>query len=183
MDARVAQWSLRSLIKSIQYVPITLANLNASTNATINAVNTSNAALVWLGSNNVTSSYDPQSAAVILTFTNATTVNGSRVGTAGQATVVGIVLEFQPGVLKSLQYFTIALSSTSGTATLSTAVSVNNTVLFPLGWKITTAAASGELDFVFPQLTLTNTTTVTGTLGALSNAATTTVGGCAVEFF
>jgi hypothetical protein len=181
----VHQWLIngrrvRSPIRSLQYGTVSIANTAASGTATINTVDTNNALLIWLGCNNAVGSYTPSSGPVRLAFTNATTITGTRGGTSTAASSTFVVLEYWPGVIKSITRGTIAVSGTSNTAAV--AVVKSQSIPFPLGWESNSGAASGELDNLFAELTLTTDVLLTATLGANVSASTITVGYQLVEF-
>lgn len=78
-------------IKSIQYGTIAITSPDTSATGTINAVDTTKAALFYLGQSN-----SSNNSPVRITLTNSTTVTATRgADSGGTATVSFMVLEFQ----------------------------------------------------------------------------------------
>lgn len=160
-DSRVSQWTQRSLVKAVQTVSIDL-NGTLTNTATITAVDLNNTLLFYLGQTSVGNSTNPSLFAVLV-LTNATTVTATCNSNSGSTIPVnGLVLEFMPGVIKSVQRGTITVNSvTSNTATV-TAVNVAKAALWMLGFSYATTS----IDFAtLPKLALTNATTITATTG------------------
>jgi len=110
----------------------------------------------------------------VLTLTNATTVTGVRAGGTGiSRTYYGTVVQFAASAVNSLQSGTIALSSPTATIT---SVNTAKAVAVMTGFNSSTATTPNA---VFPDLTLTNSTTVTATV---TTGTTTNVGWSALEF-
>ena len=81
-----------AVVKRIQAVQVTVNNASATGTATLgNAVVVANSMLLWNGQRGGTNAVDQ---AHTLDITNTTTVTATRNGTAGAATVYGIVVEF-----------------------------------------------------------------------------------------
>lgn len=177
-SSRVAQWTQRSFIKSIQRGTITIANATTSNTATIAAVSVSDSVIAYGGS-----SYDTDAnlnnGAASVTITNATTITATRSFNQNGTTLAYEVIEYQPGVIKSIQRGTIALAGVvSNTATVTT-VNTLKSMLMILGFMSdNTDGNSGQY---LPKLVLTNATTITATKGI--NTSTTTVGYQLVEYF
>ena len=156
-----------SAIRSIQRGSIALSTIQASNTATITAVTTTNSvvsATVKVDGN----PNDQASVAVVLT--NSTTVTASRITGAGvAATVEYTVTEYWPGILKSVQPFTISMTAgvSSNTATI-TAVVTAKSVIVPNGATHTLTNLTPA--DVYTRLVLTNTTTVTGDRGTTTGA-------------
>lgn len=74
--------------------------------------------------------------------------------------VQGLILG-QKGIIKSIQSGEISLYSTSNTATLSTAVDVDNCMLIYGGRMIDMNSSDGQMNTIQSWITLTNSTTVT----------------------
>lgn len=158
----VGLWQASGLIASVQYGTISVGGGATSGTATIVAVNTANAVVVDLRqSNNWSGGTDPQYVSTSLTLTNSTTVTASRYASGGIAlTAAFAVVEFRPGVLKSVQYGSVSLgASTSATATIA---SVNTATAAVLSLGIT-GDPTARADYFYSYLTLTNSTTVTAT--------------------
>lgn len=172
--ARVAQWTQRSLIKSIQRGTIAITAGNATNTASITAVALNNSRLVYLGHSTTDngaggSGSGPTMARVI--FTNATTITAQRSATDNALTVSFEVIEYWPGVLRTAQRATVtATGAASGTATLATTLqTITKASIDFLGWEGSVAFTP---DNFFGRVDLTNTTTVTlnraGTNGNLT---------------
>lgn len=153
---RVSQWNQLSLIKSIQQVSISNSG-GAVATATITAVVMLNTILIFGGNDSSDVGSDMAAAEKYVALTNATTVTctGSAVDNGLMKVTV---IEFQPGVLKSVQRGLLTLTSAS-TAVTITAVNVNKSTVAWLGQKLTTSASRSRANLV-----LTNATTVTGAL-------------------
>lgn len=145
-----------SLIKSIQRGTITIGSSDTAETATITAVNPSNTRLKIMGERIAASAGGARIA-----LTNATTVTADRQTTGGGTTktVNYEVVEYYPGVIKSIQRGTITLTApaTSNTATI-TAVNNRAEVAF-LGTSYDTDAFEQSMHQA--NVTLTNSTTLT----------------------
>lgn len=179
IDGLVSHWARRQLVKSVQRGTITLAAVTSNT-ATITAVSTNNALLANLGTSLAGSGVtNPQVNNVILTFTNATTITATRTTGTGTVVVSYEVVEYFPGVLKSVQRGTIALTAvTSNTATITT-VDTTRTLDTQLG---VLADSNDAPDAFYARLALTNATTLTASIGAAS-IGTITVGYQVAEYY
>ncbi len=159
MGGIVGLWGGSSLIRSVQYGQIDLANVTSNT-ATIASVNTANAVLIHLGE----SSQDQNTAyigAMRMTLTNATTVTARRDSSQTNTHIIRFaVVEYEPGSVRSVQYglVTVNPSATSGTATITSV----NTAKSYVAWlgKESQSGISGASG-MFSMCTLTNSTTVT----------------------
>lgn len=172
--SRVGQLTQRSLIKSIQRGTITIAGGSLTNTATITAVVPGNTRLRYLGNNSTNTGGGGSGAApclVRIDLTNATTITATRLDTTDPAIVSYEVIEYWPGVLRSVQRGTVvATAAASGTATLATTLqSTAKATLDVLGWNANTAfSADNFLGYV----DLTNTTTVTITRIGTNNNLT-----------
>jgi hypothetical protein len=154
-------------VKRIQQGTIAIAGATTTNTATISAVSLANTILLWAGTSttdNTTITVDDGTFAH-LTLTNATTVTATRGDAAFTTTIGYIVLEFFPGVIKSVQYGTMA--GNGATATITT-VNTLKSYVSCLGEYGPTADAAG-LAAGFGTLTLTNATTVTSGGGTASS--------------
>jgi len=157
----VRNWLSRTpkIVKSIQRGTITLTGV-ASNTATITSVVLANSVLVWLGQSSTdvaVSSTDRSYTAVSLT--NSTTVTGTRSSASSNVTVSFEVIEYYPGVIKSVQRGTVVSAATS----TITAVDVSKSVLTFLGYIGSLSTYVG-LNTVCTMV-LTNSTTITCTGG------------------
>lgn len=153
--------SQRSLVKSVQYGTVVLTNVDEAT-ATITAVNTDNAILVFLGaSGSATTNINRMLTRVALT--NATTVTGTRGNGTNAMTIAFVVIEFQPGVIKRVQRGTITIGSAAASNTDTiTSVNTAKAVAIYLGHS---SSNTGIDDSDWLRMTLTDATTVTATRG------------------
>lgn len=173
--SRVAQWRQGSLIRSIQRATITVANGALTNTATLSpAVVPGNSRLVHLGNTSVNGGGGGSGAGpteLRLTFTDGTTITATRTDTTDDAVVSFEVIEYWPGVLRSVQRGTIALAgAASNTGALSPALqSTSKATLDYLGCSGSVAFSA---DNFLARMVLTNTTTVTytriGTNGTLT---------------
>ena len=174
-----------SLIRRVQTGAVTVNAASASGTATITAVNVTSAFLVALG---VTTTYAGSGTGddrvsesqPRLELTNSTTVTATRdAGTNGTLTMGFVVLEFVPGVIRSLQRGTISLVNVASNTATITAVNVNKSIVVPGYWSLTVQSSD---NVVFHRVELTNSTTVTAyrdTAGVI----TATVPYQVIEFF
>lgn len=174
LSARVGQWTQPGIIKSIQRGTITIANAALTNTATITSVVPGNTRLVYLGNNTANSGGGGTGASptqVRIDLTNATTITATRLDTT-DAVIVGYeVMEYWPGVLRSVQRATVtATGAVSGTATLATTLqTITKATIDVLGWNNNTAFDATNFN---AYVALTNTTTVTLTRIGTSNNMT-----------
>lgn len=160
----------------MQYGTASIASAAGSGTATITAVDTANATVVFLGFSEDTNT-DPGNFFPRVSLTNATTVTATRSATPVPAVVLSfVVIEWAPGILRSIQTGTIALAAVSTTATI-TAVDTTKTLLIFNNAQ----ASTGQSDALFSRLTLTNGTTITATRN--TNFSSITAAYVALEFF
>ncbi len=159
--ARVSQWMTRSQIKSIQRGTIALTAGNLTGTVTITAVVTANCVLTFLGVTSDTATANAERAEARVSLTNATTVTATRADSTDNALLSFEIMEYQPGVIKSVQRGTINI--VTSTTDPITAVDTTKANLSFLGFTLdATAAATLRPDVMQPKLVLTNATTVTG---------------------
>lgn len=157
--SRVVGWMPKGFIRNMTYGTIALADTIGSNTAAIAIGNVANAYVQWLGTSS--ESTTTQSSYGRVSLTNATTVTAMRDVTSLAITIGFLVVEFFPGVLKSVQEATIAMTSgnTSGTATITT-VSVPRTQVIFRGWGVDTGDTETQS---MSRATLTDATTLTAT--------------------
>jgi len=163
-------------IKSVQYFTITIATSATSGTATISAVVTDNSIIIQQGSTS-SDTTAPYGAYFLsgLTLTNTTTITATRgVASASYtATVHGMIIEFESGVVKSKQASTFPMTATATTKTI-TSVDKAKTMLICSGYTSPDATASlAENELV--RITLTDATTITATVGLYSSSYDVTV--------
>lgn len=182
----------RSLISKITTGTITIADNATTATAAVVVSNLANCELTWGGyrSNVATgwSSFNTSQLLLSVELTNATTVTAKKVGTFGPAAesyfVVYTLIEYVPGVIKSSGRgtITIAISTTSNTATPSPAVNTAKTKVYTTGMR-TTGTAAEQVGALVADLVLTNSTTITSTRGVGSATCTTSVDYHYIEFY
>lgn len=160
----VGQWLLGSgrVVKSVQRGEITI-NAAVSNTDTITAVVPENAVCFYLGhtTNDVGVTRPVTTARV--TLTDATTVTATNGLNSGIQIVSYEVVEYMPGVLKSVQRDTISLGgATSATDTITAVDPLKSFVVFG-GFTISSFTANND---AYPRIVLTNATTVTATVAA-----------------
>lgn len=175
----VALWGAVSPAVSIQRGTITIAAASTSNTATIGAVIPDNSQLLFLGSSSSEDGATSMSSvACRLVLTNATTITASRLSSTGEVIVSYEIVEYLPGVIRSVQRGTVtATAAVSGTATITAVANINRCTTTVLGWDYNHAqiytASQGRVD-------LTNTTTVT--LNRVSNNGNLTAGFQVIEW-
>lgn len=178
LDSITAQQGRRSLIKSIQRGTISITGAATNT-ATIVSVDMNNSVLRFLNQSYNNTAGNTNTVLGRLTFTNSTTITAT-LDTADGGDLAKFsfeVLEYNPGVIKSIQRDVITVSS-AGVAKTITAVDTTKSVVDWLG--ITDSAASPTAGSQDGYVVLTNSTTVTGFQG-FSNSGI--CGFQVVEFF
>ena len=157
MGGMVGLWGANSLIKSIQRGTITISNPAITNTATITAVNMDNAVLRWTGwEAGGVSQADHNMANLV--FTNSTTITSNR-AQAGVSTATNnfIIIEYKPGVIKSIQRAQGAVPTTPTAFTITAVSSIDRTEEIWLG--LSCDSTSSALSII-PRITLTSTTNV-----------------------
>lgn len=152
-----------AIVKSIQSGTIVLANGVASNTSTLpSAVVVANAVVIYGGQ---TSGVTAQSASAMakLVLTNTTTVTATRISTTNAMTISFTVIEFEAGVIKSNQNFSVSLTAgnATGTATITATVVAKTWIVFRGCDLDNTTASSFNSGLGYP--VQTNTTTITAT--------------------
>jgi hypothetical protein len=184
LSSRVAQFGIRSMVRSVQRGTIAFTSADTTKTATITTVDTANTLLTFVGNKTDyagggTGNYNP--AFCRLALTNATTITSDRQSSTDTATVSYEVIEFWPGVLKQVQRGSI--NSPAGNATVSTTVSASalaKSSLTYLGITCTTGTNPAQ---TLNNLALTNTTTVTQNRGDSGGSSATVVNYQLAEFY
>lgn len=179
MGGLVSLWGAPSLIQSIQRGSITIPAAAASNTATITAVDTARTRIVFLGTVMGADAGGADNLACRVALTNATTVTASSNSSASVDRIVYYeVIEYMPGVVRSVQRGTLATTASgSGSATIN-AVNTAKTMIDNLGFTSTSATETfSESGF---RLSLTNSTTIDG---SGQGSITRTVGYQATEFY
>jgi len=156
MSGTVALWGLLSLVKSVQAGTIALGGAVSAT-GTIAAVNLAHALVFNLG--NTAPSLNISAAQIRLALTNETTVTATVGGAAGAQVGSFVVVEFYPGVLKSVQRGTVTLTGVVSNTAAITAVNRDRAFMTCLGLNTNSA----NIDEGMGGGVLTDDTTVTVT--------------------
>lgn len=154
----VGLWGAASIVKSLQSGYLS-GSTEGTYTATINTVIPENCLLLWQGFNQ---SGNPQPVywGGMLQLTNATTVSLVRRAAAGS--IMGIqwtVLEFLPGIVKSIQQGVIDFAGVATNTATITSVTPEKCALFFEGYS--SADATGNTNAWAHRLELTNATTIT----------------------
>lgn len=175
LSSRVAQWTQRSILKSVQAGTVTLTSATSAT-ATITAVDVNNSVLVFDGYTYANADTDTNAIMCQIALTNSTTVTASRGAAPNGATVLVpfTVIEYVPGIIKSVQRGTANVG-----ATTITTVNVAKAFVSWLGWSTDSTAWDGRW---LPKLVLTDATTVTISRGG-SPGDTPSIGYQVTEYF
>lgn len=160
----VSQWlSVRgTTIRSVQRGTIAIAPASASNTATITSVTVAHSRLRLLGYGiSAASTNDKLSARIV--FTNATTIT-AVVNTATDVTVTVSfeVVEYWPGVVRSIQRGTVAGNTTATIGAVRTETS-------EVDWLGGSGSDANTNITTVGRVTLTNATTVTGTSAGGAN--------------
>lgn len=149
--SQVKNWGRRQGgVKSVQ---------SGTGTTTVTAVDTANSVLRWLGYTDTTLDTDPRNFIPKIVLTDSTHVTKSG---GANGVVSWTLIEYYPGVIRSIQRGTITLTTElTHTATI-TAVSARAELVF--GGHDTTGSATLD-GTVFCKIVLTNTTTVTASIG------------------
>lgn len=151
-------------VDSVQSFTQTASNGSTTNGNTITSVTTTRSMLAYGGNDGDSGQARLTHGTVQITSaTNVDMVNGEAINTLARRDAYTVV-EFASGVLNSnVQRGTISLASaTSNTATISS-VTTNKTLLTFLGQR-STGSGTANVDEQWMKVTLTNGTTVTGTI-------------------
>ena len=176
----VGRWGASSLIENIQYGTVALSGVTNAT-TTITSVDITRATVIHLGqSNNWSGGSGAQYSSAYVELTNATTVKAVRNTVGGiDCNVNFAVIQFCPGILRSVQTGSVTINSgLTNTATVTT-VNTDKSLLIYLGLQ-SNAAVDGA---GYERLSLTNATTITGTRQDTTGGGIPTVTFALLEFF
>lgn len=159
LSSTVAQWGRRGILKSIQRGTVTLNNVTSNT-ATVTAVDPNHAVLHLLGWTSAGATANQNLYLLAGVLTNATTITVTVNGGDPVDHLVSYELvEYWPGVIKTLQRGAVAsVTAASATATI-TAVTLTKAQLVAGG--MTQDLTNGLGSSIGARLDLTNATTVT----------------------
>ena len=166
MGGMVSLWGASSMIHSLQKVTLTLVAASSGT-ASITAVDMSRSILVfanyytdWAGTVSNTS-FNPR-----VSLTNSTTITATDLGaaTGGVTTPMKItVIEFAPGVIRSVQRGVTNLTNVTTNSTTITGVNTAKSFLNCVGWS--TNSSEQRLEGIV-ELAGTTTVTITNAVAA-----------------
>ena len=185
MGGMVSLWGASSLIKSIQYGTVTIGDTQTTGTTTITSVNLANTFNLYGGHNSLSNSDGSTSPAMLMSrieLTDATTVTATRTTadpTYGRS-MPFCVVEMMPGVLKSVQRGSFTQAGANSNTVTITSVNTARSFLCHLGNQ--TSYPSPSNNIYSSSITLTNATTVTGTVAA-GGASNWLTGYTVVEFF
>ena len=160
----VSLWGASSIVRSVQYGSISVVS---TATATINAVNTANSVVMYLGMNTTDTSTATGRVQNNLVLTNTTTVTANSEDNVATKIMSFCVIEFEPGIVKSVQTANLQLTVTASTTATITAVNTAKTLLV---WNNQRTTAGQNSDS-YASETLTNSTTITLTAGSLLGGA------------
>lgn len=164
----IALWGAVSLVASAQRGTTQITAATSAT-STVTAVKTENAILIR-NSHQFNSGVNtdlPGHHQIRIALTNGTTVTVSKDVSSDGDLVSWDLIEFLPGIIRSLQRGTYTTTAAaSGTATI-TAVDTAKATLFDQGFSTTYAVALNGA-YWFLQQVLTNSTTITGTCSGIA---------------
>lgn len=160
LSSTVANWGRRGIVKSIQRGIITLNNVTSNT-ATVTAVDPNNAVLTCLGWTSAGTGTDQRLSSMAVVLTNSTTVTATVNGAEAVAHILSYeLLEYVPGVIKSIQRGTVTCSAAASATATITAIDTTKAVVIWAGFTTDDGTAM-QANLVYGRLVLTNATTVT----------------------
>lgn len=158
LSSRVSQWMARGLIKSIQRGTITIVDGTGGINtAAITEVDRNNCLLLFLG-NECSAVQQSDNTFTRLDFASATSVRAIRGAnnTTGATTTSFCVIEFVPGVIKSIQNGTTTVDATPKSQAITTVDTAKADVIYQ-GFSF---ASSGSSLTVVTRVRLASATTI-----------------------
>jgi len=173
MGGMVSLWGAATMIKSVQQGGTSFVT---SGTATINSVNLANSFVAYTGLRTTDTTTALGRIQARCELTNATTVTSISEDNVATKSLRCVVIEFAPGVVRSVQRGTITISAgVAATATI-TAVDVNKALLM-WGNQTTSSATNNTC---FATLVVTNGTTLPANMDGVGSTNT---GYTVVEFF
>lgn len=170
-----------NVVKSVQTGSITSTATSAT--ATISAVNVANSSVLFTGFNYTDTAIVNYSRCMSrISLTNSTTVTFNRQITTLSITINYTVIEFVPGIMKSVQQLLVSIGSTSSSAsaTLPIPVVVKNCMCVYNGFAMN-SGISGNESLTFSETHLVDSVTMTATrVGSATMAPN--VGSTVLEF-
>ena len=160
MGGMVSLWGASSLIKSIQRGTITLGSGVTTGTATIAAVDTANAFVTMLGMSQSQANANFAVGCERVTLTNSTTVTVNIGANAGDAILSYEVIEYLPGVVKSVQRGTISMAGNASATATITEVNTAKSFCLQLGFSHS-SLVTPTADQHCTKTVFTNATTLT----------------------
>lgn len=161
-----------AVIKSIQRGTITLAAVATNT-ATITGVDLPNSTIRFLGCDiNLDGAVSGNFTKVYIELTNATTVTATRANNSQTARVNFEVIEYYPGVLKSVQRGLLTLTGAVTNTAAITAVNLPTSMISYLGNSASDNTAGEDTARTAAKVELTSAVLVTGTKGFVTGNVT-----------
>lgn len=178
----VSLWGASSLIRSSQRGILNAAAATNATTTTIGSVDPANCVLLVHGyySDNGASAQSGNLAQWRGQVTAPTTITWTRVGSGFTVSTSWELIEFQPGVLKSLQFVSLDTGAGTGASSTINAVNLDKTMMIDAG---SYAQATGMFDSsAYVRIHFASNTSITIT--RLTAHATSCVGNVYIaEFF
>lgn len=178
----VSSWGASSMIESVQRGTLAVGSAGATNTATITSVDTTRSIVVWgnvSAANVLTNGVFSSNARIALTNATTLTATQDTSGSGLDQTIAYQVIQFRQGVVRSVQRGTVNVSST---ATI-TEVDTSKAFVSYLGFSTNNGSPFNGTDpgTYKGRIVLTNSTTVTETIGIGGASVTTSFE--VVEFF
>lgn len=160
----IAQWGASSLVQSVQFGSTSVTGSNYTADTTITAVDTNRSFILGIGGSN--SGVDNWGLRPNIQLLNSTTVRAYRGYQDGtqSGTIYWVVVQWTPGVVKSIQYVTLDFSAISNPTATITSVNTAKTFVSRRGESF--QSLSGTASYIPDSaITLSNATTVQGQAG------------------
>lgn len=169
MGGLVSLWGASSFVKSIQGGIITVGGSGVGT-AIITAVDTSNSILLNEGISTTDAAQGAHRVVTEITLTNSTTVTANKRDLNTTVSQQWIVVEFMPGLLKSVQRGRL-IPGSGASAGIATVTAVNTAKAFPNNGG--TSSDSGQNTDNFARVRLLSSTEVGANRDGTTNNWTT----------
>jgi hypothetical protein len=151
--AMVAGWAAQGLIRSIQRNTISWASA-ASGSVAIDPVSFNDSLIRFLGYTN--SGVDQMDHIPRIELTSGSLVTAYRYSTSANATTAAFeVIEFWPGVLRSVTRGTVAISASPQNLAIATLADMRRATLDLLGWRLNTVSSPVSYHWMTGQITST----------------------------
>lgn len=160
----IAQWGGSSLVESVQFGSTNVTGSNTTADTTITAVDYNRSFILGIGGNN--NGVDNWGLRPNIQLFNATTVRASRGYQDGtnSGSIYWVVVQWRPGVVKSIQYATLDFSAISNPTATITSVNTAKTFVSRRGETFTNLPGTSSY-IPDSSITLSNATTLQGQSG------------------